>query len=332
MVISMEIVSRRWSNPPHVPGDTKFNHSQILGWSRSSATTPMQVQLHMVQLLVNMSAFQGLVNVTGIHLYSEKKLIIKSIQERSTPFQSVGILKSLSHPNIIKFETSFLHNGKCHIVMEYCEGGDLRKYLQKCKGVSPEFRIPEINIMRWVNQLCEGLAYLHSQKFIHRDIKPENIFLTGDEREVKIGDFGLARDLNNTSYANTVVGTHRYFAPEICKMTNDPYAQYKDKVDTWSLGIVSYELATLKCPFKEERDSKDNVFYTKLLEKQENIDYNPISGSGYSSFLSKLIKKMLQFEHQVRPSISDILQMQYTQMDSIFNMPIDSTVRKEIFK
>ncbi|CAL4069266.1 unnamed protein product, partial [Meganyctiphanes norvegica] len=213
------------------------------------------------------------------------------------------ILKRLPHPNITKFKATFQHNRKFHIVMEYCAGGDLNDYIQKIKEKG--LKIPEKDIMRWLKQLCDALHYIHSNHYIHRDIKLGNIFLTGDENEVKLGDFGVSKTLAYTSQLTVrVTGTQLYYAPEICQ--NKPYDY---KVDTWGLGMVIYQLSKLEYPFKditEVKEDKLEVNTKKLLAKQKESGYEPIPDH-YSSGLGDLIQEMLQFDDEVRPLISSIL-------------------------
>ena len=86
---------------------------------------------------------------------------------------------------------------------------------------------------------------------MHRDLKTQNIFLTA-ENTVKIGDFGIAKVLQNTcEMAKTAIGTPYYLSPEICKQK--PYNQ---KTDIWSLGCILYELATLKHAFDAKRKER----------------------------------------------------------------------------
>ena len=89
-----------------------------------------------------------------------------------------------------------------------------------------------------------ALEYVHARKIIHRDIKTGNVFLTGSNT-IKVGDFGISKVLENTTQvAMTVVGTPYYMAPESCQ--SQPYTS---KSDVWALGIIIYELCTLKQPF-----------------------------------------------------------------------------------
>ncbi|CAL4064450.1 unnamed protein product, partial [Meganyctiphanes norvegica] len=208
-------------------------------------------------------------------------------------------LARLYHPNIVKFKESFQHNGKLHIVMEHCGGGNLKDYIEKCK--SEYFIFPEGRIMKWVKQLCEGLAYIHSQYYMHLGIEPANIFLTSDKCEVKIGDFSKAYNSTDLTCAFRDIIT-LYYAPEMC----EGFYQLDNKVDTWGLGIVTYELAQLEFPFKGITESTGKLDKNKFREKLKNSDYKPIPDC-YSSKLRELIKEMLQPEKGNRPTISSIL-------------------------
>jgi len=93
-----------------------------------------------------------------------------------------------------------------------------------------------------------GLEHVHSKSIIHRDIKPDNIFIAQDGM-AKIGDFGVARLVSETTHAETRVGTPLYISPEI--MT-DPLGQgYDQRVDVYSLGLLAYEMLEGALPFEK---------------------------------------------------------------------------------
>ena len=84
--------------------------------------------------------------------------------------------------------------------------------------------------------MCRALELCQKHKIIHRDIKPENIFVS-DNGDYKLGDFGIARTLEQTTSMLSKKGTHSYMAPEIYKEDS-----YLPNVDIYSLGIVMYRL------------------------------------------------------------------------------------------
>lgn len=92
---------------------------------------------------------------------------------------------------VCKYYDSFVHKDTINIIMEYCENGDLGKYLKTQMGR----QLNEAKIWKFFIEMCLGLMYLHSNKILHRDIKTINMFLTKEDK-VKIGDLGVAKLLN----------------------------------------------------------------------------------------------------------------------------------------
>lgn len=142
--------------------------------------------------------------------------------------------------------------------------------------------------------MCLGIQYLHANRILHRDIKTINMFLAKNDT-IKIGDLGVARELNQSAnMAHTVVGTPYYLSPELCEEK-----PYNNKSDIWSLGCVLYELCTLRHPFEAQNQG---ALILKILRGK----YNPIP-STYSRSLHELVDKLLIKDYRKRPTIEDIL-------------------------
>ena len=129
-----------------------------------------------------------------------------------------------------------------NIVMEYAEGGMLESKIKECKKLA--YRMPKDKLMYQFAQLVIGLMFMHSKNILHRDIKPQNIFMSARDI-LKLGDFGISKDLGTTTLAKTYLGTPYYMAPEICQG-----ARYGKKADIWALGVTLYEMATNNKPFQ----------------------------------------------------------------------------------
>ncbi|XP_037383147.1 serine/threonine-protein kinase Nek5 [Talpa occidentalis] len=213
------------------------------------------------------------------------------IQEKEASRKEVILLAKMKHPNIVTFFSSFQENNRLFIVMEYCDGGDLMKRISRQRGVL----FGEDQILSWFVQISLGLKHIHDRKILHRDIKAQNIFLSKNGMVAKLGDFGIARVLNNSmELARTCVGTPYYLSPEICQ--NKPY---NNKTDIWSLGCVLYELCTLKHPF-----AGDNLH--QLVLKICQAHFAPISPR-FSHELRSLISQLFKVSPRDRPSINSIL-------------------------
>ncbi|KAG1670063.1 Serine/threonine-protein kinase Nek1 [Nymphon striatum] len=251
------------------------------------------------------------VNNNGLLVMKEVNIARMTVKECDEARKEVEVLSQMHHPNIVCYRESFEAAGYLYIVMDYCDGGDLYTRINAQKGVP----LSENTIIDWFVQICLALKHIHGRKILHRDIKSQNIFLTKSSN-LKIGDFGIARVLNNTNeLARTCIGTPYYLSPEICE--NKPY---NNKSDVWSLGCVLYELATLKHPF-EAGNMKNLVL--KIIRGS----YPPIS-SHYSYELRALIAQLLKRNPKDRPSINAILRKPFI-IKRIQNYLSESQVKEE---
>ncbi|KAI3942917.1 hypothetical protein MKW92_042524 [Papaver armeniacum] len=128
--------------------------------------------------------------------------------------QEIEILRKINHPNIIRLFDIIEVPGRINLVLEYCRGGDLSRYIQRHE------RIPEDTAKHFMKQLAAGLQILRQNNLIHRDLKPQNLLLTTNDNQavLKIADFGFARSLQPRGLAETLCGSPLYMAPEIMQL------------------------------------------------------------------------------------------------------------------
>ncbi|KAK9968956.1 hypothetical protein ABG768_027173 [Culter alburnus] len=226
-------------------------------------------------------------------LYVIKEINLRrlSARDKDASRKEVTLLSKMRHPNIVTFYKSFYDRNNLYILMEYCDAGDLMNRIKMQRGKP----FTEQQIVDWFVQICLGLKHIHDRKVLHRDIKSQNIFLTQGGLKVKLGDFGIARMLNNTmELARTCVGTPYYLSPEICE--NRPY---NNKTDIWSLGCVLYELCTLRHPFESSN-------LKQLVLKICRGRYSPVS-QRYSTELRLLLNQLFKVSPRDRPSANSLL-------------------------
>ncbi len=155
--------------------------------------------------------------------------------------EEADLLHNLNHPAIPQVYRSFIDEGRYYLSMEYIYGEDLEEMLKR------EKRFPESVVLRWADQLCDVLDYMHGAGLIYRDMKPANIMIDRDGN-VKLVDFGIAK-LLRPGQRNTLVGTPGYAPPE----------QYQGlatvESDIYSLAATMHHLLT-------GRDPRDQAPFT----------------------------------------------------------------------
>ncbi|KAM8794629.1 inhibitor of nuclear factor kappa-B kinase subunit beta [Eudromia elegans] len=179
----------------------------------------------------------------------------------------IQIMKRLNHPNVVAARDvpegmqKLAPNDLPLLAMEYCQGGDLRKYLnqlENCCGLREEA------ILILLSDIASALRYLHENRIIHRDLKPENIVLQqGEQRLIhKIIDLGYAKELDQGSLCTSFVGTLQYLAPELLEQQ-----KYTVTVDYWSFGTLAFECITGFRPFLPNWQPVQ--WHTKVRQKSE---------------------------------------------------------------
>lgn len=150
-------------------------------------------------------------------------------------------MAALNHPNIVAiYDYGHLGTEFLYFVMEYVDGTDLGE-IMRLGRMTTEFAL------QLLPQICAGLEYAHSKGIVHRDIKPANIMLTR-QGEVKIADFGLAKDValgaSLATETHMVMGTPEYAAPE----QFNAHREVDHRADIYALGVLMYQMLTGALP------------------------------------------------------------------------------------
>ncbi|XP_037821098.1 inhibitor of nuclear factor kappa-B kinase subunit beta [Lucilia sericata] len=222
------------------------------------------------------------------------------------------------------------------IIMEYCNGGDLRRQLNQVENVNG---LKEFEIRTILNALLCAIDYLHQVYNIeHRDIKPENIILhiEGNKKIYKLTDFGYAREIPESTVAQSVVGTRNYVAPEVI----DP-GDYTETVDYWSIGIVAYEIICGHQPFLPHQTFFNRMTNIKRKTREciaiaEDVDHPdtenfifikhlPAQNHSSTIFIKKMedwLRLTLDIDYKTRGRNSKNELKFYTDMRSLLNKKI----------
>lgn len=159
------------------------------------------------QATLKYPSFRGEGNQFAIKIIDKQLVLTSDMVQRVK--NEVTIHAALEHPNILRLYHFFEDDRNVYLVMELCEKGELYKLLKKNNGAPFE----EDQVRSFVQDIVQGLVYLHTQGIIHRDLKLSNILLSRG-MQAKIADFGLAvRQSNPYTEQKTLCGTPNYLPP-----------------------------------------------------------------------------------------------------------------------
>jgi eukaryotic-like serine/threonine-protein kinase len=260
-----------------------------------------------------------------------RKLVLKRLTAADTDASRTGVLlrearraTAIESPHIAQVYDVCNHRGEWLLAMEYVPGQDLRTLLAAPLDAERFFALSI--------QLTEAIQAAHASGILHCDIKPENIMVT-EQGFVKVLDFGLARIVAVPDSGETVsvagssaafAGTPGYMAPEILR-EGPPTEQS----DIFSLGVVLYEMAGGKAPFKG-KTLADSVHLTLAVEPAAP----DLKGRGLPEELNRILKKALSKEPEqryatVRDLTMDLKTLQQQSLSGVHFMPrVPSTRRK----
>uniref|UniRef100_A0A1B6C2U7 Protein kinase domain-containing protein n=1 Tax=Clastoptera arizonana TaxID=38151 RepID=A0A1B6C2U7_9HEMI len=230
-----------------------------------------------------------------------KKVAIKIQKLSSDVLENIQdefrILRDLSsHPNLPDFYGVYLKKGKAGkpdelwFVMQLCEGGPITDLVRAL--IKQNKKLSEEHIAYILREVVKGLVYLHENHVIHRDVKGSNILLT-KEGEVKIVDFGLARELQESlGKRNTCLGSPCWMAPEVIistKKDSSEITEYDNRADVWALGITAIELGDGIAPYQDMHPTR---ILFQIVRNPPPTLYRPANWSQiYNDFITECLEK-----------------------------------------
>ncbi|XP_076460494.1 mitogen-activated protein kinase kinase kinase 20-like [Babylonia areolata] len=209
------------------------------------------------------------------------------------------VLSVLSHKNIIRFYGAVIQDPNFCLVTEYASNGSLYAYLQ-----NPENELDFKQIIKWAEEIARGMHYLHFEapvKVIHRDLKSKNVVICEDWT-CKLCDFGASRFIGSTTKMS-LAGTFPWMAPEVIQSM-----PVSESCDTWSYGVVLWELLTHEVPF----NGIDGFQVAWLIvEKGERL----MIPSECPPLFAQLMEQCWDVDPKKRPSFKHILHRLHTMLE-----------------
>lgn len=202
--------------------------------------------------------FHRMVAIKTVHKELLNDVASAEFRERfRNEMRAVG---KLTHPNIVSVFDAGEKDSCPYFVMEYVDGEELKHLLDE----KVPFGIQQsISIIKGV---LRGLSSVHANGITHRDLKPANIFISNQDGNAKIADFGIAKlDNSDMTQIGTIIGSPKYMAPEQC--IGEPVDA---RADLFAIGIIFYELLTGEYCFQGETISA-------ITQKILNVDPDPPS-------------------------------------------------------
>ncbi len=142
------------------------------------------------------------------------------------------LARRLEHPDIVAIFEAGIRDGEAWLAMERVRGVDLGRYAQR------HLLLPEDLVLRIAARVAAALAHAHGRGVVHRDLKPANVLVNLASGQVKLADFGVARDpAADLTRTGLTLGTPAYMAPELLAGAPANAAS-----DSYALGVLTFEL------------------------------------------------------------------------------------------
>uniref|UniRef100_A0A1A7WPP4 Tyrosine-protein kinase receptor n=1 Tax=Iconisemion striatum TaxID=60296 RepID=A0A1A7WPP4_9TELE len=224
-----------------------------------------------------------------------------SMRERIEFLNEASVMKEFNCHHVVRLLGVVSQGQPTLVIMELMTRGDLKSYLRSLRPKEQQFSslsLPPLKkMLQMAGQIADGMAYLNANKFVHRDLAARNC-MVAEDFTVKIGDFGMTRDIYETDYyrkGGKGLLPVRWMSPESLKD-----GVFTTNSDVWSFGVVLWEIATLaEQPYQGLSNEQVLRFVMEggLLEKPQNCP----------DMLFELMRMCWQYNPKMRPSFVEII-------------------------
>jgi calcium-dependent protein kinase len=234
-------------------------------------------------------------------------------------YREHDIMKSMDHPNIIKFRGTFHDHQNIYLVMDYCSGGDLFDRIID----AGHFEERQGAIL--MQQMFRALSYCHECFVCHRDLKPENILLThrhmlGNDF-LKIADFGLSRRFSENEVFTTRLGSPHFISPQVLS------GRYDQLCDIWSCGVIMYMVLCGRQPFTGDTDME-----VLSQVRRGSFSFSMSLWTSVSEEAKALIRKLLEVDPRSRCTADQALQVDWIMSHDTRQAANDGQIHENIIR
>ncbi|XP_029375054.1 striated muscle preferentially expressed protein kinase isoform X2 [Echeneis naucrates] len=239
------------------------------------------------------------------------KFISARGKRKSLALREMELLSELDNEKILYFHDAFEKKDMVVLITELCH----EEFLER---IAKKTTVMELEIRCSVQQVLEGLRYLHQKNIAHLDIKPENILMAAPgSDQIRICDFGNAIKLETSEEYYCKYGTPEYVAPEIVNQTPISTA-----TDIWPVGVITYLCLTGVSPFAGENDRA-----TALNIRNYNVAFEESMFSDLCKEAKGFVIKLLVVD-RLRPSAIECLRHPW--FKSATNKSISTAMLKQV--
>ncbi|UJR19958.1 hypothetical protein I4U23_023090 [Adineta vaga] len=232
-----------------------------------------------------------------------RQVAYKVTQSHLSPeaMTETNILKTLSHPNIVRY-IDVIHTSKhTLLVMELVDGGTLFNYIQERPFSNKYWN----ECQKMMIDVAYALTYLQEKNIVHADLKSDNILLRSDNIAV-LSDFGLSKIVKDSSmkHSYTDTGAIRWLSPELCTRVRVICSPLSD---VWAYGCVLLEIITKKLPWDELFLSNEELMRALSDESNARLFQNCCYNQKAPDHFHKMLRACCTWSKNNRPSFAKII-------------------------